>query len=258
MEIILYILGGVIVLFALYQWLRVVRYSRISRHLIAETTLQENHPDNPDRRICVIGDSLWAGVGALETAESLAGRLIADLPNALVVNQAESGAVMADGIDQLQAARDKHGDFDQVIIQLGANDIVGLTSISQATDQLQKLLNIAHKIAPDVAYMVSGSVGFVPLFIGPVDWFYTAVTRFYLPRLYAVAQVTDTLYIDFYRPRSQDPFYMNPDTYYAADLFHPSGAGYGLWYEKCQENLQCFAYDKKRLTSVEEITQESD
>jgi len=51
---------------------------------------------------------------------------------------------------------------------------------------------------------------------------------------------------------------MNPDTYYAPDLFHPSGAGYGLWYEKCQENLQCFAYDKKRLTSVEEITQESD
>ncbi|MEX2515161.1 MAG: SGNH/GDSL hydrolase family protein [Candidatus Paceibacterota bacterium] len=257
MQLAFYIIGGIILLFAMFQWRRVVHYSQISQHLEMLATARQHTPDDPDRRILIIGDSLWVGVGVLDPAKSLAGRLIADLPQALVVNQAKSGARITDGIKQLRSAVREHGNFDQVIIQLGANDIVQLTRPGKATTKLRQLLAAAHNVAPDVAYMVCGSVGFAPLFVGPVDWFYTAASRFYLPRLYAVAEDTGTLYIDFYRPRAEDPFYADPDKYYAADLFHPSGAGYGLWYEKCQENLQCFSYDKKRPTSVEEITEES-
>jgi lysophospholipase L1-like esterase len=73
--------------------------------LEAEAEALENHPDDPARRILILGDSIWAGVGATDPADSMAGRLMADLPDALVVNKAESGAKIADGRKQLKEAK---------------------------------------------------------------------------------------------------------------------------------------------------------
>jgi lysophospholipase L1-like esterase len=203
----------------------------------------ENHPDNPDRRILIIGDSIWAGVGTTDPADSMAGRLIGDLPEALVVNKAESGAQIADGRQQLKKAQSEfEKPFDQIIIQLGANDILYFTSITTAENELRNLLKEAQIAADDVAYTVSGSIGFAPVFWQLLDWFYTQRTREYLRVFSAVADELDVEYIDLFREREHDPFNENPRKYYAADMFHPSGDGYGLWYGKCKEQLQCFEY----------------
>jgi lysophospholipase L1-like esterase len=213
--------------------------------LIKEAEALENHPENPDRRILILGDSIWAGVGASDPADSMAGRLIADLPQALVVNKAESGAKITDGRRQLQEASDEFAKpFDQIIIQLGANDILHFWSMWSAESELRKLLKEAQIDARDVAYTVSGSLGFAPVFWQPLDWFYTTLTRQYLQVFSAIARDTGVEYIDLYRSRENDPFYQHPGKYYAADMFHPSGDGYGLWYGKCKKKLQCFAYDK--------------
>lgn len=247
MEIGLYILGGLLVVYVIAQWVRISYYAQIGERLIAEAEALEAHPENPDRSVLIIGDSLWVGVGAADPADSLAGRLIADLPDAQVINKAESGARVSDGMDQLEAAVAEYGDFDQVIIQMGANDIVNFTPLGRSKRDLAALLNRAQEIAPDVAYMISSSVGFAPVFWQPLDWIYTATTRYYMKHLHAVAEDTGTLYIDLFRTREEDPFYDNPNLYYSADLFHPSGAGYGVWYQKCRDELQCFAYDQPAI-----------
>jgi lysophospholipase L1-like esterase len=254
MQLLLYVLAGITVLYIIVQWVRIIYYGRVSDRLIAKAVVVDNYPDDPDRRILIIGDSLWVGVGASDSADSLAGRLIEDLPDAQVINQAQSGARISDGLAQLEAAAAEHGAFHQIIIQLGANDIVNFTPLARATRDLQVLLKRASELAPDVAYMVSGSVGFAPVFWRPLDWFYTAVSRRYLKAFSAVSRAVGVLYIDFFRERKVDPFYGQPEKFYAADKFHPSGAGYGLWYERCQENLQCFAYDQKQPQTIEEIT----
>ena len=47
-------------------------------------------------------------------------------------------------------------------------------------------------------------------------------------------------YIDLFREHAKDPFYKNPRYYYAADLFHPSSAGYADWYAIMQPTLSQF------------------
>ena len=227
------------------QGYRIWRSWRVAKQLTKKAQALESHPDNPDRRILIIGDSIWAGVGASDPADSMAGRLIADLPQALVVNKAYGGARIADGRKQLQEAQSEfEKPFDQIIIQLGANNILDISSLTNAESELRKLLKEAQIDAQDVAYTVSGSLGFAPVFWQPLDWFYTTLTRQYLQVFSAVAHDTGVEYIDLYRSRENDPFYQHPGKYYAADMFHPSGDGYGLWYGKCKEKLQCFQYDR--------------
>lgn len=249
MELALYILGGLILVHILFQWGRIRYYGSITDRLVSSATRVEHHPDSSTRRILIIGDSLWAGVGAGNPEDSLAGRLIADLPEAEVENKAISGARIADGLDQLDVALSEPGEYDQIIIQLGANDILNFSSLKQARKDLRQLLEQAQAAAPDVAYMVSGSVGFAPVFLRPLDWLYTFQSRRYLAVFGAVAEKAGVEYIDLYRARKFDPFYKNPEKFYAADKFHPSGAGYGLWYGKCKGQLQCFTYDPEQTIS---------
>jgi lysophospholipase L1-like esterase len=227
------------------QGYRLWRSRQETRRLKKAAQALENYPDNPDRRILIVGDSIWAGVGAVDPAESMAGRLIADLPNALVVNKAESGAQITDGRRQLQEAQAEfEKSFDQIIIQLGANDILYLSGITASENELRNLLRESQVAAEDIAFTVSGSIGFAPVFWQLLDWFYTYQTRQYLDVFSAVAHDLGVEYIDLYRKRAADPFSVNPSKYYAADMFHPSGDGYGVWYSKCKDQLQCFRYDE--------------
>jgi len=131
-----------------------------------------------------------------------------------------------------------------MIIQLGANDILYLSSITTSENELRNLLQESQVAAEDVAFTVSGSVGFAPVFWQLLDWFYTYQTRQYLDAFSAVAHDVGVEYIDLYRSRDNDPFSVNPGKYYAADMFHPSGDGYGVWYSTCKDQLQCFTYNK--------------
>jgi lysophospholipase L1-like esterase len=89
---IIFLLSIVIVAYAGRQGYRIWQSRQISRNLERKAQALENHPDYPSHRILILGDSIWAGVGAIDQSASMAGRLIADFPNALVVNKAESGA----------------------------------------------------------------------------------------------------------------------------------------------------------------------
>ena len=53
-------------------------------------------------------------------------------------------------------------------------------------------------------------------------------------------------YIDLFREHDKDPYYGNPEYYYAADLFHPSTAGYADWYSIIGPALDGLQLEKQR------------
>jgi lysophospholipase L1-like esterase len=234
------ILGGLLVLIFLLQTYWVSRALQIGEKLEQSAERVSAKPANPERRILIIGDSIWAGVGAADPADSMAGRLRESYPRATIVNQAVSGARLADGAGQLAAGEERYANFDTIFIQLGANDILHLAAIPAAMETLEDLLTSSQESANQVIFTVSGSVGHAPVFLWPFDWFYTARTRRYLTAARAVAKVRGVAYVDLFRERQNDPFVQDPERFYAADGFHPSGAGYGIWYQTCEAAVYFF------------------
>ncbi len=46
-----------------------------------------------------------------------------------------------------------------------------------------------------------------------------------------------TMYVDLFRERKDEIFNTDIPRYYAPDLFHPSGDGYGVWYSSLKALL---------------------
>ena len=86
--------------------------------------------------ILVLGDSTAVGIGAL-SEENVAGRLAHAL-NASVENHAESGALSGDISAQLSSAARKR--YDVVLIQVGANDVIRMRSLSEASEHAEVFL----------------------------------------------------------------------------------------------------------------------
>ena len=142
-------------------------------------------------------------------------------------------------IDALNLLNDMQNneEFDVIVIPIGGNDIVSGMSLSNSNKNLKALLEKAKSHSRKVVFLTSGSVGFAPLFPQPFDWFYDRKSKIYLDSFDKVAKEVGVTRIDLYASREDDPFLKNIDLYYAKDVFHPSGDGYGLWYEKIKPEL---------------------
>ena len=58
LEFIAFVLAIFILAYAGAQGYRIYRSNRASERLIQEAEALENHPENPDRRILILGDSI--------------------------------------------------------------------------------------------------------------------------------------------------------------------------------------------------------
>ncbi|MCB1800730.1 MAG: SGNH/GDSL hydrolase family protein [Gammaproteobacteria bacterium] len=185
---------------------------------------------DPSKRLLVIGDSTGVGTGAESPDGSVAGRLAAALPHVEVVNKAEDGAKTAELLAQLELAGDKG--FDVVLIQVGGNDVLRFTDLDRLRESTEVLLDAARQKGAHVTMMSSGDVGAAPAFPPPVDWIYSWRTRKVRALFLELADKNGIDYVDLYNPSDDNPFYLDPERYYAGDGLHPSAEGYRLWYEK--------------------------
>jgi lysophospholipase L1-like esterase len=192
----------------------------------------EQHPANAQTHVLVVGDSTGVGVGATAPETSLAGLLGADFENVDITNRAVSGAKVADVPGQLDALRDQH--YDLVYIQIGGNDIVRFTSLKKIEDGLRPLLDAARGIADEVVIASCGNVGTAEIFPLETRWLLRMRTQQVREVFMRVAVGEHIHYVDLYRERAVDPFAADPTRHYAADSFHPSSDGYGVWYERLQ------------------------
>lgn len=186
-------------------------------------------------KIVVVGDSTAVGVGAKSSLDSIAGRISLDSPSVSITNIGESGLRLKQVLEKLQGLGDAH--FDFIVIQAGGNDIVGFTKKETIEENLEKIFIEAKKRGDAVAFLPAGNVGLAPIFPWPLNLIFSsrsrAVHEIYLRQI----EKHGILFADFFTEKKDDVFGTDPKRYYAPDVFHPSGEGYGLWYETFRKML---------------------
>lgn len=180
-------------------------------------------------RILVAGDSTGVGTGAAPEL-SIAGRLASAYPDASVKNISENGLKIAGLLEKLRALPESK--YDLILLQIGGNDILGFTSVSDARRDLRLVFEEAKKRGKKIVFMSTGDVGNAPAFGPLLSLAFTLKTKEMRNMFMEESAGAGVTYVDLFVPRNDDPFAKEPLRYHAADGLHPTGEGYGLWFEK--------------------------
>jgi lysophospholipase L1-like esterase len=183
-------------------------------------------------RLVLLGDSLAYGTGAVRREETLGPRLAAALRTAghaaLVEVLAVPGATSADLAPQLRRAAALRPDL--AVIVIGANDLARLVPVADAVEALGAAVTALRADGADVVVATAPDMSVAPV-IPPV---LRPLVRDGCAALEArqaraveaaggtVARLGDSLV---------GPFAADPRLF-AADRYHPSGAGYALIAER--------------------------
>lgn len=211
------------------------RANKISAQLEERTTPYEQSPANPNMKILIAGDSTGVGTGATEARDSTAGLIGSLYPNAAITNISVNGLKL-EGLEQkLGGTTDT---YDLIVLQIGANDIVRLTSFKNIEQRFESVLTLAEGRADDVLILTSGNIGSSPIFKWPLsalmEYRTKKVREIFMSKISTRPNVA---YVDLFKERKDDEFAKDPQKYYAADNFHPSSNGYALWFEKMKTVL---------------------
>ena len=219
----------VLTVYGLYVYFPIKTALKIDQKLVPDAVAYEQHPANPTMQVLFMGDSTAVGVGSVQKSESTAGRLGAEYPNSDISNRSKSGMVLRELLPLIEAQSGMH--YDLVVLQIGANDVVGFTTLGAVREQLRKILKTASGIAPHVAVLTAGDIGQSPVFRWPLSSLMSARTRSVRAIfMEEIATTPNAFYIDIYNSNAGEIFNSDLNRYYAPDYFHPSGDGYGVWY----------------------------
>jgi len=180
------------------------------------------------RRIVWLGDSTAAGVGASSSSGTLLSQVADGLtaPGISVTDLAVSGARVADVLaDQVPKVAEQRPDL--VLISVGANDTIHLTGRGAFRRTYEELLGALPRGVPVVLLGVP-DMGAIPRFAQPLRAVAGWRGRHLDAEVRRVAARAGAVYADIAGPTGP-AFRRHPDRYFAADEFHPSDAGYGLW-----------------------------
>jgi lysophospholipase L1-like esterase len=180
------------------------------------------------RRLVWLGDSTAAGVGASGSSAALPSQVEDGLgaPDGSLAVLAVSGAraadVLADQVPKVAGLRP-----DVVLISVGANDTVHLTGRGAFRHTYEELV---RALPPGVPVVLLGvpDMGAIPRFAQPLRAVAGWRGRNLDAEVRRVAGATGAVYADIAGPTGP-LFRRHPGRYFAADDFHPSDAGYGLW-----------------------------
>lgn len=178
------------------------------------------------RRVVWLGDSTAAGVGASSSGGALPSQVADGLAATSVSVLAVSGARVADVLrDQVPkvAGLEPH----LILISVGANDTNHLTGRGTFRHTYEKVVRAVPNGVPVVLLGVP-DMGAIPRFAQPLRAVAGWRGRNLDAEVRRVAANTGAVYVDIAGPTGP-PFRRHPDRYFAADDFHPSAAGYGLW-----------------------------
>lgn len=216
----------------------IVRMYFLFQKSIALETIMPFKREVPDAkfRILVLGDSTAFGTGADNPASSTAGRLGQKYPDAEVVNLAENGLRIA-GLEEILMSIDEDVHFDIVLIQIGANDIIRLTSMQDVESGIDRILERSKKFGGKTIVLHSGDIGeakFFPWFLRPILSYRSLGVRDIYKR---VSPAHGAEYVDLVASPVSKLLKDDIEHYYSADLLHLSSEGYGLWYREIESKI---------------------
>ncbi len=176
--------------------------------------------------LLIIGDSTAVGTGASRPETSVAGLIGTAHPGLRIVNRATDGAKYEDFAAQLQSSSER---FDTVLVLGGGNDVIRLTGEAALRASVRKVAALAAERGAKVILMPPGNVGNAPFFWPPLSWWMTRRSQTLHAIVRDVARATGAVYVDLYKPRSEDPFALRSKELHAKDGLHPSDGGYSHW-----------------------------
>lgn len=191
-------------------------------------------------RILVIGDSTAVGTGAESPEVSIAGRVGQTFPNAEITNLGVNGAKTHELIPRLEKIKDQH--YELIMVHIGGNDIVRFTNLDELTESIASVLDLATTLADNVTLTTTGNMGTAKLLPFASRGIYESRTRKVRTIFKEAAEKRQVLYVDLFREKPVDPFALDPDKFYAADIFHPSGEGYEDWYKIIYRTLEKISF----------------
>jgi lysophospholipase L1-like esterase len=184
----------------------------------------------PPLTYVVIGDSTAAGQGgsyekgiALSTARALAGSHRVSMTN-LAVSGARTKDVLRDQLTAAESLRPT-----AVLISLGANDVIHLTSLDAVRRDLTEIVRGLKKSNPSVAIVVTGSPDMgapprIPWLLRPVaSWRTRAINRVFTD----VAREEGLTFAPI--ALETGPLFRRDHTLFFTDNFHPNDRGYATW-----------------------------
>lgn len=234
MKIILLISIIALIIFA-YHFYPFVKAIKVSTKIESATTPYTQNPAQPTMKILVAGDSTGFGTGASKPEDSTAGQLGQKYPTASIENISENGLKL-EGLET--KLKNTNSEYDLILIQIGANDIVKQTDNKKIEEKLNSVLQLASSKSKKVIVLTAGNVGLSPVFKWPVSNMITQKTK-EVREIFitTVEKYPSVSYIDLFKEKSEDIFITDVSKYYAADRFHPSSEGYKVWFTEIEKSL---------------------
>ena len=233
MKLLFLLFLGIFVLLVTYYGVVLYQKVAVSKELVKRAVGFEKLTTDMSKSLLVLGDSTAVGVGATGGDDTVAGRLAEGMKASHVRNVAISGAVVHEIEEQLSRATGAH--YHTILLQVGANDVLQLHSLPEVARELDSVLETLRERGDRVIVLMAGNVGAAAIIPPPLRPLYTKRTLSYHRAFAEVAARHGAIYVNLYAPPETDPFLSHPETYFAPDGLHPSGAGYALWYKRLTE-----------------------
>lgn len=181
-----------------------------------------------------LGDSTTTGVGADDFTDSMAHRVADEVSDSL--DRPVALTVLGVSGDQVHEVLDGQVDdvppsTDVVLISIGANDVTALTRETTFRKRYAELLRrLEAGAAPDAELVLLGvpDMGAVPRFAQPLRAIAGWRGEVLDDVIEDLASDRDLRYVDL-EAQTGPTFRDDPRRYFAADDFHPSSEGHGLW-----------------------------
>lgn len=210
-----------------------------ARHNRIHTAAFSHAEEAAVRRFLIVGDSTGVGIGSMDSRSTVAGRLSAAFPGTEIVNHARDGAESADIDAQIGASG---GRFDLILIFVGGNDAIRLSSYETIAHAAESVLDSASVRSDHVAVIPPADVGTAPVWIWPLDTLFTRRARVVRRAWqFATRERAGVHLVELRLPKDRDPFRISPRRFYSPDGIHPSADGYALWFAQITRQVPIFA-----------------
>jgi lysophospholipase L1-like esterase len=224
-----------VIAYGVYQLLRVWRLAQTGKQLARSTVPYQRLNAEAAYKVLVIGDSTAYGTGADTPETSVPGRLASEFTEISLENHGKNGARVADLLETFNPDPETH--YNLLIIHVGGNDILHVTSLREVRRDLPILLERAKKSADHVLVITSGDFGSAPILPWPVNYLYSLRTQQVRKIFIAATEAAGVLFADIYKQEKSVAFKKEKNDYYATDGFHPSSHGYDHWYVVLRNTL---------------------
>lgn len=205
----------------------------LTGYLIARVTPYEQ-PGGGAGSILFVGDSTGYGTGASRAADSVAGRLGDDYTWYTITNDSSNGRKIA-GAQEVIDGLGADDQYNLIVFQIGANDMMGGTTATETVSQIQTLIESARPHTDNIVILTCGNLGGPAIFTGAEAEAFTQTSRLYDELMVTMTnQYQNVSFVPLFDEPEVDPFMLEKKKHTAIDGLHPTSAGYGIWYCKAR------------------------